>query len=213
VIITLYRWAVFLLAGFYLVWMVLIDADYSYAGGPFRFLTIWALLLSFFCASRMMALVEHRSEKDWPELVAVTAVLNFMTVFLYWRLFLANPDSVTGADGPPEAWIQYYVHALGPALQWGDMLFIHRNVRHFRRALGLLFAVVSAYVVWVELVVRVLNDRPLGEVTSGLPYPFLNDLDLTGRALFYGQTVISAILVLALVFGLMRLVRRQSAVS
>lgn len=212
-IVTLYRWAVFLLAGFYLVWMVLIDADYSYAGGPFRFLTIWALLLSFFCASRMMALVEHRSENDWPELVAVTAVLNFMTVFLYWRLFLANPDSVTGADGPPEAWIQYYVHALGPALQWIDMLFIHRGVRHFGRALILLFAVVAAYVVWVELVVRVLNDRPLGEVTSGLPYPFLNDLELIGRALFYGQTVISAILVLALVFWLTRLVQRKTAVS
>ena len=49
-IVTLYRWAVFLLAGFYLIWMLLIDADYSNPGGPFRFLTIWALLLSFFVA-------------------------------------------------------------------------------------------------------------------------------------------------------------------
>ncbi len=209
-IVAVYRWAVFLLAGFYLVWMVLIDADYSRVGGPFRFLTIWSLLLSFFVASRMMALVEHRSDNDWPALVAVTAVLNFMVVFLYWRLFLADPDSVTGAGGPPEAWVQYYIHGLGPALQWGDKLFIHRRVRDFRRALSLLLVIVAAYILWVELLVRPLNDRPLGEVTSGLPYPFLNDLVFAGRAAFYGQTGVSAVLVLLLVFWLARLVRRPA---
>lgn len=203
-----YRWAVFLLAGFYLVWMLLIDADYSQAGGPFRFLTIWALILSFFSASRMMALVEHRSENDWPALVAVTATLNFMVVFLYWRLYFADPNSVTSAAGPPDAWVQYYIHALGPLLQWGDMLFIHRNVRRFRRALVSLLGIVVAYVLWAELVVQPLNDRPAGEVTSGLPYPFLNNLEIAERGMFYGQTALSAVVVLLLVFGLARLVRR-----
>lgn len=206
----LYRWAVFLLAGFYLVWMVLIDADYTQAGGPFRFLTIWAQLLSFFCASRMMALVEHRSENDWPALVAVTAVLNFMVVFLYWRLYLANPDSVTGSGGPPEPWVQYYIHALGPALQWGDMLFVHRNVRRFRRALTGLLAVIAVYVLWVEWVVQPMNDSPKGDVTSGLPYPFLNDLELPGRTLFYGQTAASAVVVLLAVFALSHVLRRRA---
>ena len=97
--VTAYRRLVFLLAGFYLVWMLLIDADYSATGGPFRFLTIWALLLSFFSASRMMASVEHRSDNDWPALVAVTATLNFMVVFLYWRIFLSNPDGITSSSG------------------------------------------------------------------------------------------------------------------
>ncbi len=209
-IVFFYRWGVFLLAGFYLVWMLLIDADYTAPGGPFRFLTIWALLLSFLTASRMMAIVEHRSDNDWPALVAVTATLNFMVVFLYWRLFLNDPDSVTGAGGTPDAWIQYYIHALGPALQWGDMLFIHRNVRRFRLALGALMTFVATYVLWVELVVQRLNERPMGTVTSGLPYPFLNDLELTGRAAFYGQTAVSALVVLLAVFGLARLVRRRA---
>ncbi|MEM6610526.1 MAG: hypothetical protein AAF689_18355 [Pseudomonadota bacterium] len=208
-IITLYRWAVFLLAGFYLVWLVLVDADYSQAGGPFRFLTIWALLFSFFAASRMMALVERRSDNDWPAFVAVTATLNFMVVFLYWRLFLADPDSVTSAAGPPEPWVQYYIHALGPVLQWGDMLFIHRNVRRFRRALVLLLGVVAAYVVWVELFVQSLNDMPWGDVTSGLPYPFLNNLEFPARAAFYAQTVVSAVIVLVVICGLARFLRRS----
>ncbi|MEO1536822.1 MAG: hypothetical protein AAFR73_03755 [Pseudomonadota bacterium] len=205
-----YRWGVFLLAGFYLVWMLLIDADYSYAGGPFRFLTIWALILSFFSASRMMALVERRSENDWPALVAVTATFNFMVVFLYWRLYLADPDNVTGAAGPPDAWVQYYIHALGPALQWADMLVLHRNVRHLKRALGLFLVIVAVYILWVEALVRPLNDRPVGDVTSGLPYPFLNDLDLAGRGAFYVQTVLSGVLVLLLVFALGYLVRRRN---
>ncbi len=209
-IVFLYRWTVFLLAGFYLVWMVLIDADYSAPGGPFRFLAIWALLLSFFSASRMMAIVEGRSENDWPALVAVTAVLNVMVVFCYWRLLLAKPDIATSAGGPPEAWVQYYIHALGPALQWGDMLFIHRNVRGFRWALALLLSIVAVYILWAELIVHPLNDRPWGDVTAGLPYPFLNDLELPGRAMFYGQTALSAVLVLGVVFGLSRLVRRKA---
>ncbi len=204
-----YRWAVFLLAGFYVVWMLVLDADYSESGGPFRFLTIWALLLSFFTASRMMAIVERRSENDWPALVAVTAVLNFMVVFLYWRLYLADPANVTGSGGPPEPWVQYYIHALGPALQWGDMLFIHRNVRRFRQALVALLAIVAAYIAWVELVIQPLNSSPEGTVTSGLPYPFLNDLQLSGRAAFYGQTAVSSIVVLLIVFALSRLVRHR----
>lgn len=206
--VTLYRWTVFLLAGFYTIWLVLLDADYTSPAGPFRFLTIWALLLSFLCASRMMALVEQRSENDWPALVAVTATLNFMVVFLYWRLYLADPGNVTGSAGPPDAWIQYYIHALGPALQWGDMLFVHRRVRGIRVALLLLLSVVFAYVAWAEVVVRPLNDSPMGTVTSGLPYPFLNDLALQDRGLFYAQTTISAVLVLFLVFGLSWLMRR-----
>lgn len=205
-----YRWSVFLLAGFYVVWMLIIDADYSNPGGPFRFLTMWALLFSFFAASRMMAIVEGRSANDWPVLVAVTAVLNFMVVFLYWRLFLADPDNVTGSAGPPDWWIQYYIHALGPALQWGDMLGIHRNVRRFPQALMLLLGVVAAYIAWAEFFVRPLNDVPFGDVTSGLPYPFLNDLTVIGRALYYGQIAIAAVVVLLVVFALARLVRRRA---
>ena len=91
----IYRWIVFLTAGFYVLWMLIIDADYSNPGGPFRFLTIWALLFSFFSASRMIALMENRSERDWPAVVAVTGTLNIMVVYMYWRLYLAYTSNVT----------------------------------------------------------------------------------------------------------------------
>lgn len=208
--VLIYRWIVFLLAAFYVLWMLILDASYDNVGGPFRFLTIWALLFSFFSASRMMALMESRSMRDWPALVAVTGTLNAMVVFLYWRLYFADPANVTGEAGPPVWWVQYYLHLLGPLLQWIDMLFIHRNLRAFRAAFAGLFAVILVYILWVEIVVGPFNDSPFGEITDGLPYPFLNDLVLAERGIFYVQTTISAFVVLGVIWGLSRLLRRAT---
>ncbi|MEM6726973.1 MAG: hypothetical protein AAF618_00610 [Pseudomonadota bacterium] len=85
--VILYRWFVFASAAFYSVYMI-VSSPYDGAGGPFRYLTVWALLLSFFCASRVLANSERRSALRWDSLIAATAVLNVMVVFLYWRLFL-----------------------------------------------------------------------------------------------------------------------------
>lgn len=205
----IYRWIVFGLAGFYLVYLLVIDGDYSATGGPFRFLTIWALLFTFFSMSRMMAIMENRSLNDWPATVAVTGTLNFMVVFLYWRLWFEDPSQVQGS-GAPVWWLEYYVHALGPLLQWIDMLFIHRNIRGFFRALVLMLVTIAAYIGWIELVVQRYNDRPWGDVTSGLPYPFLNNLEIGGRAAFYVQTAVSAVFILVVIFGLGRLLRREA---
>ncbi|MEM9438273.1 MAG: hypothetical protein AAGA15_14640, partial [Pseudomonadota bacterium] len=62
--VILYRWIVFGAAAFYSIYM-LASGPYDAAGGPFRYLTIWALLLSFFCASRVLAYSEKRSERRW----------------------------------------------------------------------------------------------------------------------------------------------------
>lgn len=113
----LYRWAVFLLAAGYAVPMGLFGDDDG-VGGPFRSLTVRALFASFFCASRMIALEEGRSEWRRDGLVAATAVLNAMVVMLYWRLFLQDPASVTRDGAPGAWWLEVYLHGLGPLLQW-----------------------------------------------------------------------------------------------
>ncbi|MEL6170280.1 MAG: hypothetical protein AAFR35_16455, partial [Pseudomonadota bacterium] len=122
----------------------------------------------------------------------------------------ADPANVTGEAGPPVWWVQYYLHLLGPLLQWIDMLFIHRNLRAFRAAFAGLFAVILVYILWVEIVVGPFNDSPFGEITDGLPYPFLNDLVLAERGIFYVQTTISAFVVLGVIWGLSRLLRRAT---
>lgn len=204
----IYRWIVFLLAAGYCM-RTMIFGGFDAFGGPFRFLTIWALFASFFCASRMMALTEGRSERRWDGFVCMTAVINTMVVFLYWRLYFADPMSVT-PDGELAAWhLELYLHLFGPLLQWGDSIFIHRSYRRLGGALTWLVSVIGAYVAWAELVIRPMNATPAGTVTSGLPYRFLNNLELPDRAVFYAANFATGIAFLFFFAGIAWAVRRR----
>lgn len=204
-----FRWIVFLLAAFYCLRM-LIFGGWEEFGGPFRFLTIWALFCSFFAASRMMALEEQRSDRRWDGFVAMTAVINTMVVFLYWRLFLADPSSVTRDGELNEFYLELYLHGLGPALQVIDSLFVHKSHRRLGAGVTWLFSVISLYILWTEQIVQRFNDSPLGTVTSGLPYPFLNDLELPGRMVFYASNLGIGVVLLLFYAGVAWLIRRPA---
>ncbi len=199
--VLIYRWAVFLLAAGFALRQLVFAADYSDPGGPFRYLSIWALLLSFFCASRMLALTERRSARDWPQLVAVTAVLNALVVLVYWRLWLEDP-ALVNARGPLPWWLDYYLHGLGPLLQWIDALFIRGAFRRPLRAVPWLLGLTVLYLVWAEEFVGRFNDWPVGQVTDGLPYPFLNSMEFDERAVFYATTTATGLVFLAVFSGL-----------
>ncbi len=191
----IFRWTAFLLAGGYCIRM-LIFGGWDEIGGPFRFLTVWALFCSFFAFSRMMAIEEGRSDRRWDGFVCMTAVINTMVVFLYWRLFFADPTSVT-PDGELAAWhLEIYLHLVGPLLQVVDTIFIHRSYRRLGAALAWLFGVIGFYVLLAELVFQSLNTSPSGTVTSGLPYPFLNNLELADRVVFYGSNFATGVVLL-----------------
>ena len=210
----IFRWVVFLLAAGYCL-RTIFFGTYDGFGGPFRYLTIWALFLSFFCASRMIALVEGRSTRRWDAVVSATAVVNAMVVILYWRLYFADPNSVTRDGELGVWWLEVYMHALGPLLQWIDAVFVHRAFRRIGTCLAVLVSIIAAYLAWGEFVVGPMNDSPIGVVTSGLPYPFLNDLDLGGRMMFYGANIAVAIVVFAgfalVAFAIRRLFPRPEA--
>ncbi len=191
----IFRWIAFLLAAGYCL-RTLIFGGWEDFGGPFRFLTVWALFFSFFSFSRMLAIEEGRSEKRWDGFVCMTAVLNTMVVFLYWRLYFADPTSVT-SDGQLGAWhLELYMHLVGPLLQVIDTIFIHRSYRRLLPALGWLFGAITAFLGLSELVFQRLNTTPSGTVTSGLPYPFLNNLEFADRAVFYATNFVTAVVLL-----------------
>lgn len=192
-----YRWIVFLAAGFYCVFQVL-TGDYSYPAGPFRYLTIWALFLSFYSASRMLALSEYRITRSHEVTAMSAAVLNVMVCYLYWKLFFTDPALVT--NKPPVWYREYYLHLAGPLLQIIDAFFIARVFKRVWRAILPLLGIIVAYVCWAEYVLQPYSEKPVGQVTSGLPYPFLNDLELPARLTFYGANAAVAIGLLAL-FG------------
>ncbi|WP_375254084.1 hypothetical protein [Yoonia sp.] len=195
----IFRWTAFLLAAGYCIRTVIFGGWDQFAG-PFRFLTIWALFFSFFAFSRMMAIEEGRSERRWDGLVSMTAVVNTMVVILYWRLYLADPFSVND-DGALSAWhLEIYLHLFGPLLQVVDAVFVHRSFRSLGRAALWLVGVIGAYIAWGEFVLQPLGTSPSGSITSGLPYPFLNNLELAERITVYG-TYFGAALFILLVYA------------
>jgi len=178
-----YRWITFLLAAGYVVYQFT-TSDWSKPGGPLRFLTIWALVFSA-CSAWFMLRISLGKTESRHEVPAMTAaVTNVMVVFLYWKLYLTDPSLVNG--GGPIVWHQeYYLHALGPALQLIDALFVGRVFYRVWRGVVALAILIPSYVAWAELFVSPLNSVPEGRVTSGLPYPFLNNMEWSDRVEFY----------------------------
>lgn len=205
--VLIFRWVVFLLAAGYCL-RTLIFSDWGPFAGPFRFLTIWALFMSFFAASRMMALMEGRSTRCWDGFVSATAVVNAMVVYLYWSLFLNDPASVTRNGQLSEPYLELYLHGVGPLLQLVDAIFINRAFRRMGAAFLWLFGVVTTYILWMEFVLQPLNDTPRGTVTSGLSYPFLNSM-LPDDRLQYYLLICSAAAALLLVFAVVAWVVRR----
>ena len=203
-----FRWIVFLLAAGYCLYQIT-TSGYEHFGGPFRFLTIWALLMSFYSASRMLALSQHRITRPHQVTAIVAAVLNVMVVYLYWKLWFTDPSLVN--NGGPIIWHQeYYLHGLGPALQIIDALFIGRVFARTWRAAIPLVSLVACYVAWSELVVQKFSGSSPGTVTSGLPCPFLNSMEWAERSGFYGLNIAVA-LGLLVVFGVVGFVLRHKA--
>ncbi|GGE53006.1 androgen-induced gene 1 family protein [Actibacterium pelagium] len=190
-----YRWIVFLLAVGYTIYNV-VTSDYTNFGGPFRFLTIWGLIVSMISAYFMLSLSSGWRDGDYRITAMSASVLNVMVMFLYWKLYFTDPN-LLHADGPPPFLQQYYLHLAGPFLQIFDALFIARVYRRPLRAVPQLMAIIMAYVAWGELVIQNLNDSPAGSVTSGLAYPFLNSMTFPERGVFYASNAGIALVILA----------------
>jgi len=189
-----YRWVVFLLAALYFAEQFTRVSAQGF-GWQFRYLTIWALTASLCSAWFMLRQSLGKTDARYDTLASTTMVLNVMVVFLYWRLYLISPSLVNG-DGPIVVWREFYLHLLGPVLQWIDALFILNTFRRIKRTALVLPVVILIYVLWSEFLVSPMNDLPAGDVTSGLPYPFLNDLMLPDRLLFYVSTAAVALTVM-----------------
>lgn len=201
-----YRLIVAALAVFYMAYQIG-TANWDSPGGPLRYLTNWALIASALGAVAMAARSLGLTRRHWGALVAVAAVMNAVVVIQYWRLFLLDPSNVN--DGAPIAWwLEYYLHLAGPVLQWIDALLILRAFRgRHIAALGALFGLVLAYALWSELFVGPMNTRPVGSVTTGLPYPFLNDMEFAARLVFYAVNAAVVAVLYGVFAGIARVIR------
>ncbi|MEO0359428.1 MAG: hypothetical protein AAF386_14320 [Pseudomonadota bacterium] len=188
--------------------VILVNGRWDEPGGPLRYLTIWALIASMVVAYRVLLISLGRSDRRFDGLVSATAVVNAMVVFLYWKLYFEDPMSVTREGELQIWWREYYLHGAGAALMWIDAFFINRVFRKPVAALVWLMGIVVGFLTFSELFTARFNDVPVGSVTSGLPYRFLNNLDFGGRLEFYATNVVVALVVLVVFTILAWLMRR-----
>ena len=92
------------------------------------------------------------------------------------------------------------------------LCFFNRVFQQLKIASLSLSGLVVSYILWMELIVSPMNDSPIVDVTNGFPYPFLNDLELSGRALFYVSNFVVAFLLLLGFAALAWAVRKLSKV-
>lgn len=189
--VTGFRWIVFALAFGYWCYEFTVFSRELF-GWQFRFLTIWGLTANAIVAFLMLRYSLGRSERTYNPLVTATVILGAIVVFMYWKLYLTDPALVN--SGSEVVWYQeYYLHGLGPALMIFDALFILGVFRRIAASIAIMITIFVGYIFWIELLVGPRNTYPEGSVTAGMPYPFLNDMELAQRINFYGVTIGTAI--------------------
>jgi uncharacterized protein (TIGR03382 family) len=183
-------------------------ANYTSFGAQFRFLTIWALTGNLIAAAAMLRPGHGHPDGRFDTALSVLAIINVLVVFSYWRLFFIDPTLING-ENTPKPYREYYLHLVGPILMWIDLFWLKRGFRQLIPVLGWLGVVVLIYIGWAELLVAPLNAEPVGDVTSGLPYPFLNDMEPPARATFYGTIYGTGVFFALMFYGLAALLRRR----
>ena len=157
-----------------------------------KFLTIWglygSLAVSFLMLGRSFGVVERR----FDGFVSMVIVLNILVVFLYWRLYFEDP-SLVNSNGPIVWWKEYYLHLMCEVFMWIDAFFIFGAWKKIKDGIAWLIATIIVYVALIELYAQPRNSEPVGSVTNGLPYPFLNNMELAERLTFYGTTAITGL--------------------
>lgn len=200
-----FRIVVFLLTVFYFLEQFR-GLNPDHFGWQFRYLTIWTLTANMIVAAQMLRLSYGRTTQRWEAFVSFVVVMNMTVVIQYWRLFLMDPLNVSPAEGTIW-WKEYYLHALGPILMWIDAFLI---LGVFSRLKPVFYAAIIlgvAYPLWAELVLHPLNDEPVGTVTAGLPYPFLNNMELGSRLIFYVASTVANFIFIMIAWGVSILIR------
>ena len=206
--VTTYRWFVFLLALGYFI-LEFFTTGKSDFGAQFRYLTIWGLTANLIVAWLMLRYSMGWSDKTYNAFVSASVVLGAIVVFMYWKLYFTDPKLVNGDSVMP--WYQeYYLHLGSQILMMIDAFFILGAFRRLTATFAAMMVIFLGYIAWIELLVGPLNSFPEGSATSGLPYPFLNDMATGPRMIFYGSTIVTAIVFMLIGWGVARLIARMN---
>ena len=163
-----------------------VDENADRWAGGFSFLSNWNLTLNLVVAlGAIMNEFGGRDRFDKPILAAAMGV-NIIVLILYWTLkALGQLGEVEAYDSFFDMFRDYYIHGITSVFLFGEAVFYSEPFEDWRRSYGIFMAIFFGYIIWMEAVVSRLDDFPCGKESCGFPYEFLNDLNTTGRLIFY----------------------------
>ncbi|MEC8461330.1 MAG: hypothetical protein VXY77_03920 [Pseudomonadota bacterium] len=163
-----------------------LQTGFDLPGWIFRYLTIWGLWTA--CIAHAYLALTRLQQKHSGFLATLSAVstLNVMVVYLYWRLYFTNPALVS--DGTSHPIREYYLHLLGPILIVIEAIFISKTfqTRLWLKSTMIIMSICVLYVLWLELYLG-----PMGR----FPYPFLRNMDVNQRLIFYTFAIMVAVII------------------
>ncbi len=178
-------------------------------GGVYRFYSDWGFTACLFSAFFIFFPKRHELS-----LSIISSMASLYTV-LFVILFFVDPGGILVApigmmsDGiSTGAFITLTIHSVVPVLQVANTLFLANSFQRLRPIIYAMLLIEVIYILWIELLVAPLNNSPIGSITTGLPYPLLNNLPLIERIEVYGIITLLTVLTVLILFGLRKLIVR-----
>ncbi len=153
-------------------------------GKQYRYFTLWSLLANFMAVLFLNLSLRFTFFDQTKPFIAISSMMGLFTIILYWGLFFIDPNLVNYADERLDFFREIYLHFVGPALLFFDAFILKKAFTHFKKIIPYAFIINFGYFGWLELFVEPNSDFPVGKITAGLPYPFMNDMLLEHRLIF-----------------------------
>lgn len=194
-LISIYRYIVVVLAC-YFWWLGVGNGLYIGAssgvlekwGGGLIYLTNWVLTLNLLVALDSSFFATRKKNRPLQIIYPAALAMNFVIIALYWGMRILDQSLL---DVNTENWTfrewawDFYLH-------WGmtifilvELVFFTNIIKNFIKTYAALLLIFFGYIFWIEAFISKFNNSPCGKLTCGFPYPFLNDLDVKGRIIFY----------------------------
>jgi hypothetical protein len=161
----------------------------SFGGEKFVYLTNWVMTLNVGLAAHALIPSHINFFKILQSAYLSIASLNIFIVIFYWGLRAADPHFL-GVDTTEWSifyWVwDIYLHLVMMVFVLIEVLFLSTRRSPIMSSYACLALVFIGYIIYLEIYVAQVFNTPCGSLGCGFPYPFLNELDYSGRAKFYG---------------------------
>ena len=142
-LVTLFRITCLSLALFFVLDMFFFSGSKVFVetgfGKQLRFFTLWSLIANFFALIFLTLSSSFKIFDRAAPFIAISALMGFFTIVLYWGLFFIDPTLVNYAGERLNFSREIYLHFAGPALLFFDAFILKKAFTDFYRITAFAF--------------------------------------------------------------------------